>query len=91
VRPPGWQPWELAWTPRAERDLRQLNPQAAARVRASLRRYAATGHGDVTKLADSDDEYRLRIGEWRVRFARDRVRGRLLILRVLRRGRAYRR
>jgi hypothetical protein len=68
-----------------------LDPQVAARVRASLRRYAATGHGDVVRLADSDEEFRLRVGAWRVRFARDALGRRLIFLRVLPRGRAYQR
>jgi len=55
-----------------------------------VRRFAETGHGDVTKLTDvTPPEWRLRVGPWRVRFAyrvEDRV---LTVLRILPRGRAY--
>jgi len=45
--------------------------------------------GDVVRLAGSDDEWRLRVGDWRVRFTRDDEQ-RILVTRVLPRGRAYR-
>jgi mRNA-degrading endonuclease RelE of RelBE toxin-antitoxin system len=45
---------------------------------------------DIRKLAGSD-EYRLRVGDWRVRFRRDAASRELLVLRVLPRGRAYER
>jgi mRNA interferase RelE/StbE len=45
--------------------------------------------GDVRKLAGTD-EWRLRVGEWRVRFERDPAQRVLYVLRVLPRGRAYR-
>lgn len=37
-----------------------------------------------------DDEWRLRVGDWRVRFTRNSDTRTVLILRVLPRGRAYR-
>jgi mRNA interferase RelE/StbE len=46
--------------------------------------------GDIRKLQGSDNEWRLRVGEWRVRFAPDNDRREIVILRVLPRGRAYR-
>lgn len=45
--------------------------------------------GDVVRLTGSDDEWRLRVGDWRVRFTRDADRL-ILVTRVLPRGRAYR-
>jgi mRNA interferase RelE/StbE len=45
--------------------------------------------GDVVKLAGVDDEWRLRVGDWRVRFTRDDEQI-VHVLRVLPRGRAYR-
>jgi mRNA-degrading endonuclease RelE of RelBE toxin-antitoxin system len=41
------------------------------------------------KLAGSDDEWRLTVGDWRVRFTRDDEQL-VHVLRVLPRGRAYR-
>jgi len=51
--------------------------------------YAESGHGDVKRLQASE-EYRLRVGDWHVRF--DVVDGELrvmMVLRVLHRGDAY--
>jgi mRNA interferase RelE/StbE len=45
--------------------------------------------GDVVKLTGVEDEWRLRVGDWRVRFRRDSS-GVIQVLRVLPRGRAYR-
>lgn len=46
--------------------------------------------GDVVRLAGPDDEWRLRVGDWRVRFTRDSSKRTVIVLRVLPRGRAYR-
>jgi mRNA interferase RelE/StbE len=43
----------------------------------------------VVKLKGADEEWRLRVGDWRVRFTRDSA-GLVNVLRVLPRGRAYR-
>jgi mRNA-degrading endonuclease RelE of RelBE toxin-antitoxin system len=44
----------------------------------------------VRKLEGYENQWRLRVGEWRVRFAPVEERREILILRVLPRGRAYR-
>lgn len=76
----------------AHRDLKRLNHQSQARVAAALVRYAETGLGDVVRLQGVDPhEWRLRVGDWRVRFTcryEDRV---VEVLRVVPRGKAYRR
>ncbi len=46
--------------------------------------------GDMRKLRGRDDEWRLRVGDWRVRFRFDSQSGNVVVLRVLPRGRAYR-
>lgn len=45
---------------------------------------------DVRRLKGSD-ELRLRVGEWRVRFKRDAAKHEIVVLRVLPRGKAYKR
>jgi mRNA interferase RelE/StbE len=82
-------PWRIQWTPRAQRDLRHLDSQAAERVRRAIRRFASTGQGDVTRLTNSS-ELRLRVGDWRVRFELHNDSRRMIVLHVLPRGRAYR-
>lgn len=82
--------WSLEWSPRARKDLRKLGRQAPARILAALDRYARTGLGDVLHLTDIEPpEYRLRVGDWRVRFRREPAQAVLFILRVLPRDKAY--
>jgi mRNA interferase RelE/StbE len=83
------QPWRITYTPAAHRDLRRLDPQVRERVIGAIERAAATDRrADIRKLAGSD-EYRLGVGDWRIRFQRDVDARQLVILRVLPRGRAY--
>jgi mRNA interferase RelE/StbE len=81
----GW-----VFTPRAKRDLRRLDQPVQRRVIDALDRLVGNPPaGDVVKLTGPDDEWRLRVGDWRVRFQRD-ADGLIYVLRVLPRGRAYR-
>ncbi|MSQ27847.1 MAG: hypothetical protein EXR51_06890 [Dehalococcoidia bacterium] len=79
----------LHWSRVALRSLLRLEPPTADRVRAAVARFAATREGDIRKLAGGEGEYRLRVGEYRVRFTylEERV---LLVLHVLHRRDAYR-
>ncbi|MBI4540069.1 MAG: type II toxin-antitoxin system RelE/ParE family toxin [Gemmatimonadetes bacterium] len=81
----------VAWRPRAEKDLQKLPLTAQHRIVEAIDRFAATGHGDVKKLAGADPpEWRLRVGDYRVRFEIDKASDTLYVLRVLPRGDAYR-
>ncbi len=83
--------WKVELTRAARHDLRRLDPQVRRRVVAALDGLRSEpAQGDVRKLKGTDDEWRLRVGDWRVRFRRDRSRGLVEIVRVLPRGRAYR-
>jgi len=80
----GW-----VFTPRARR-LRRLDRPVQRRIVEALDRLVGDPPaGDVVKLTGSDDEWRLRVGDWRVRFTRDDEQL-VHVLRVLPRGRAYR-
>lgn len=58
----------------------------------SVRRLAETDLGDVTKLTGlKPPEWRLRVGDWRVRFAYVDDDNVLMVLRVLPRSKAYER
>ena len=60
----------LDWKPSARRDLKRLAPEIRTRVVEAMKHHAATGQGTVRKLIDvSPPEYRLRVGDWRIRFA----------------------
>src|SRR5437870_1642300 len=60
--------------------------ESIRRVEAAIDRLALAERGDVRPLADSPGEYRLRVGDVRVRFAIDRTRSAIVVLRILPRG-----
>jgi mRNA interferase RelE/StbE len=80
----------ILYTPRAERDLRRLDRPVAERILEAHDGLAREGAGDVRPLTGVPGELRLRVGDWRVRFTRDREGRTLTVLRVVHRGQAYR-
>ncbi len=82
--------WGVVWTRPAVDDLRRLDRKLTDRIRAAVRRFATTGHGDVKRLQGIDPpEWRLRVGDWRVLFVFDHPTSTLHVLHVLSRGDAY--
>ena len=80
---------EARYERRAVRDLQKLSPSDQRSVLAAIAAYAAgaTG-GDVKKLQGRlPSEYRLRVGRFRVIFAREN--GEIVVLRVADRKDAY--
>lgn len=60
---------KIAWTEPAKANLRAIEQPTALRILRSLARYLATGEGDVQRLQDIEPpEFRLRVGDYRVRF-----------------------
>jgi mRNA interferase RelE/StbE len=82
--------WTVVLTGSARRDVRRLDPPVASRILDALIRLADTGQGDITRLQGSTDEWRLRVGDWRVRFRYDLPTQTLEVLHILPRGQAYR-
>jgi len=80
--------WAYSFARRAERDLEDVNDaHDRRRIFEALDRFAANpilGAADVTKLGD--DQWRLRVGRWRVIFEYDRPRHLILVTRVLARN-----
>ena len=76
------------WTEQAKGELRKIERQQAMNILLELTRYGATGEGDVKRLKNSD-QYRLRVGDYRVRFLALED-GTLRIVHVRRRKDAYR-
>jgi mRNA interferase RelE/StbE len=82
--------WNVVVSRPARQDLRRLDRQTAQRVVAAIERLAETDQGDVRPLQGPGREWRLRVGDWRVRFAYDVDTHTIVVLRVLPRGRAHR-
>jgi mRNA-degrading endonuclease RelE of RelBE toxin-antitoxin system len=60
---------KIAWTDQGKSDLRAIDQVAALRILHTITRYLATGEGDVKCLqAIEPPEFRLRSGNYRVRF-----------------------
>ena len=78
-------------TAAAERDLHRLERSARQRIFDALDRLVGDPpQGDVRKLSGRKDEWRLRVGDWRIRFRYDRAAKTIVVLRVLDRRDAYR-
>lgn len=82
--------WRVVVDDRARKDLRRLDPQTRRRVLSAIARLAQGAQlvGDIKRLSGSS-EYRLRVGDWRVRFERDDRELTIIVVRVLPRGRVY--
>jgi mRNA-degrading endonuclease RelE of RelBE toxin-antitoxin system len=80
---------EIEWTETALEDMAALDKGIARRVKQAVERFADTGAGNVKRLQAIDPpEYRLRGGDYRVRFHLDDETVR--VLRVRNRREAYR-
>lgn len=80
---------EIEWTETALEDMAGLDKGIARRVKQAVERFAGTGAGNVKRLQGVDPpEFRLRVGDWRVRFYNDG--STLIVLRVRNRREAYR-
>jgi mRNA interferase RelE/StbE len=89
--PPPNASWRFEFTAKALRDLRHLDTGTRERLIAAIDGLAEIPlRGDVRKLRGTTDEWRLRVGDWRVRYERDTTKRIIRVLQVLPRGRAYR-
>ena len=80
---------EIEWTETALEDMAGLDQGTARRVKQSVERFANTVAGNVKRLQGIDPpEFRLRVGDWRVRFHNGCVT--VIVLRVRNRREAYR-
>ena len=80
---------EIEWTETALEDMAGLDKGIARRVKQAVERFAETGADNVKRLQGIDPpEFRLRVGDYRVRFYQDSET--LRILRVRNRREAYR-
>ena len=82
--------WTYVLATPAQRDMRRLEEALRQRILQAIRRYTNEGLGDVVKLRGRQEEWRLRVGEYRVRFRRDTANQIIVVLRVQPRGEASR-
>lgn len=82
--------WRVVWTRPAEQDMQRIDRSAVRRIYQAVHRLAESGRGDVKRLRGLEREWRLRVGDWRVRFTYDADGHVLIVLRVTSRGSAYR-
>ncbi|MBM3934320.1 MAG: hypothetical protein FJ319_08475 [SAR202 cluster bacterium] len=80
----------VSYSAAAKKDIHHLGRQIAVRVLEAIERYAETGYGDVRRLKGTNQEFRLRVGDVRVRFTIDYKAGIMQVIRVLPRDKAYR-
>ena len=80
---------DIEWSEQSLDDMSALDKEMARRVKQAVERFAATGAGNVKRLQGiKPPEFRLRVGEYRVRFHQDL--NTIRILRVRNRREAYR-
>ena len=80
---------DIEWTEAALEDMAALDKTVARRVKEAVERFAETGAGKIKRLQGiNPTEFRLRVGDWRVRFHQDGETMR--VLRVRNRREAYR-
>jgi mRNA interferase RelE/StbE len=78
---------KIEYTDNAVRQKRKLSPSVRQRLEAKISEYAETGKGDVTAMK-GEPVFRLRVGDYRVVFAK--MTSGLLILRLGHRRDIYR-
>jgi len=82
-------PKKIVWKDRAKGELRAIEQGTALRILHALARVIFTGEGDVKRLHDVEPpEFRLRVGDYRVRFRE--IENTIEVLSVKHRREAYR-
>ena len=83
--------WELVMTVPATKDMANVPKGERAAVWAGMEQLSVNPYsGNVKKLATLENEWRLRVGRWRVRFLVHKAARIIEVLHVLPRGSAYR-
>ena len=83
--------WTAIYSRRALRDLQDLVVETRQLIMGRIRAAAADpSSADIRKLGGRSDEWRVRVGSWRVLVELDSRTGTMIVLRVLTRRDAYR-
>ena len=84
--------FEIIFSPKAIRQLKSLERQVQERIKVAIERNLRVfpPRGDVLKLEDADNRYRLRVGNWRITFRYRFENREIHIAEVIHRSKAYR-
>ena len=84
--------YEIQWSLGAIKDIRRLDRSLIVRITRAIEVFAETGRGDVKRLTNANGAYRLRVGEWRIRFRLVHADIQIMLIQaILPRGEAYKR
>jgi mRNA interferase RelE/StbE len=80
-------PWSVEYSQKARKNLKKLPKQARKQIIDAVKKLGA-GHptSDIKKLKTYQDSWRLRVGEYRVIFKREKERTVILVIEIGRRG-----
>ncbi|MGQ9825259.1 MAG: type II toxin-antitoxin system RelE family toxin [Desulfotomaculales bacterium] len=83
--------FEIIFSPKALRQLRNLDRQTQERIKAAIERNLRSfpPKGDIVKLEAKENRFRLRVGDWRVTFRYRFKEKELHIAEVKHRSKAY--
>ncbi|MBI2918235.1 MAG: type II toxin-antitoxin system RelE/ParE family toxin [Chloroflexi bacterium] len=70
--------------------MERLDLRTRERIMRALDRLAETSYGDVKRIQGQEREWRLRVGDWRVRLSFESDTGIIRLFRVRHRREAYR-
>jgi mRNA interferase RelE/StbE len=77
----------IVFSPTARKQFLNLDKQVQIRIKTGIQKLAIVPpQGDISKLKGREDQYRLRIGDWRIIF---RLTDIVEIITILPRGQAY--
>lgn len=83
--------WIVEWHSYAEDDVAALHPQIRRRVLQAIVRAAEGNRSDLKKLRGRNNEWRMRVGDWRVILTFDYSNNTITVWRVQHRREVYRR
>lgn len=77
----------IVFSPTAKKQFLNLDRPIQLRIKTGIEKLAIIPpQGDISKLKGRDDQYRLRVGDWRIIFRQSDV---IQIVAILPRGQAY--
>ena len=84
-------PWTLDYAKSADKDIGRLDPPIQKRVIEALEKLTADPHSGALRKLKNRPEHKVRVGDWRILVTLDEKTKTIQVVRVLPRGRAYKR